>query len=379
MGSPVSAVIANLYMESFEQQAITTSAYKPKIWKRYTFTILDRGNVYSFLQHLNNHQPSAIRFIMETENGYKLAFFDTTVSREPDGRLTTSVYRKPTHTDQYLAYDSHHPQSVKRGIVKCLYERAKRPVTKSSVISKEKKHLSSVLLSNGSPFSFLQKITKTRKQSSSAEPTIEHKSTAVLPYVKGLSQQLLRCLQQQGIRAVFRSETTLRSHLVRPKDAVEPTKQDGVVYRIPCECGKVYIGETGRPMQNRIKEHERDIRLARTQTSAVSEYANNTGHNPLWNEVKFIDRDPHWYTRRVKEAIHVRLQPKNINRDSGIEISEAWMPTIKKHNNRRNTTTGEPYDSGPPKEQHTEKARIEMHQSQPLKTNQSQWSILLKS
>ena len=48
-----------------------------------------------------------------------------------------------------------------------------------------------------------------------------------------------------------------RSQLVRPKDAVDPAKQDGVVYRIPCECGKVYIGETGRPMQDRIKEHDR--------------------------------------------------------------------------------------------------------------------------
>ena len=99
---------------------------------------------------------------METENDYKLAFLDTAVSREPDGRLTTSVYRKPTHTDQY-----YHPQSVKRVIVKCLYERAKRLVTKSSVICKEKKHLSSVLVSNGFPLSFLQKITKTRKPSSS--------------------------------------------------------------------------------------------------------------------------------------------------------------------------------------------------------------------
>ena len=137
------------------------------------------------------------------------------------------------------------------------------------------------------------------------------------------------------VRAVFKSETTLRSHLVRPKDAVNPAKQDGVVYRIPCECGKVYIGETGRPMQDRIKEHDRDIRFARTETSAVSEHAHNTGHKPLWNEVKFIDRDPHYYTRRVKEAIHIRLHPDNINRDSGIEIPEAWMPTIKKHNNRR--------------------------------------------
>ena len=56
-------------------------------------------------------------------------------------------------------------------------------------------------------------------------------------------------------------------------------------------------------MKDRIKKHARDIRLARTQTFAVSEYAHSTGHYPLWDEVKFIDRDAHWYTRRVKEAI----------------------------------------------------------------------------
>ena len=207
MGSPVSAVIANLYMESFEEQAITTSSYEPRIWKRYvddTFTILDRENVDDFLQHLNNQQPS-IRFTMETEKDNKLAFLDTAVLREPDGRLTTSVYRKPTHTDQYLAYDSHHPRSVKRGIVKCLYERAKRLVTKPSVISEEKTHLSSVLVSNGYPFSFLQKLTKTGKPNNSAEPANEFKATAVLPYVKGLSEQLRRCLQLQGVRAFFKS------------------------------------------------------------------------------------------------------------------------------------------------------------------------------
>ena len=337
MGSPVSAVIANLYMESFEEQAITTSSFELRIWKRYvddTFTILDRENVDDFLQHLNNQQPS-IRFTMETEKDNKLAFLDTAVLREPDGRLTTSVYRKPTHTDQYLAYDSHHPQSVKRGIVKCLYERAKRLVTKPSVVSVEKKHLPSVLVSNGYPFSFLQKLAKTGNPNNSAELANEFKAIAVLPYVKGLSERPRRCLQQQGVRAVFKSETALRSKLARPKDAVDPANQDSVVYRIPCECDKVYIGETGRPMQDRIKEHDRDIRLARTETSAVSEHAHNTGHKPLWNEVKFIDRDPYYYTRRVKEAIHIRLHPNNINRDSGIEIPEAWMPTIKKHNNRR--------------------------------------------
>ena len=41
-----------------------------------------------------------------------------------------------------------------------------------------------------------------------------------------------------------------------------------------------------------------------------------------------------WYTPTVKEAIHRRLHPNNINRDSGINIPEAWIPTIKQQNSR---------------------------------------------
>ena len=77
---------------------------------------------------------------MEIEKDNTIPFLDTSVSRDSDSLLTTSVYRKPTHTDQYLAYDSHHPQSVKRGIVKLLYDQAKHLTTKPSVISEEKKH-----------------------------------------------------------------------------------------------------------------------------------------------------------------------------------------------------------------------------------------------
>ena len=88
---------------------------------------------------------------------------------------------------------------------------AKRLVTKPSVISEEKKRLSSVLVSNGYPFSFLQKLAKTGKPNNSVEPANKFKATAVLPYVKCLSERLRRCLQQQGVRAVFKSETTLRS------------------------------------------------------------------------------------------------------------------------------------------------------------------------
>ena len=89
---------------------------------------------------------------------------------------------------------------------------------------------------------------------------------------------------------------------------------------------------------------EMQIRFAYTQTSAVSEYAKGIGHYPLWDEVMFTDRDSHWYTRRVKEAVRIRVPPNNINRESGIEIPERVCPWSR-------NTAGGWYGCGPRREE----------------------------
>ena len=164
-------------------------------------------------------------------------------------RATVMSCRKPTHTDQYLAYDSYHPQSVKRY---CQVSTWSSQTDHQQAIRNNpgEKHPSTVLVANSYPPSFLQKVTKTRNSTPERE-TAEFKSTVLLPYIKRVSEPLRRHLQQQGICTVFKSDTTLRSRLVRPKDPADPNKQDGVVFKIPCTCGKVYIRETGRPMQEK--------------------------------------------------------------------------------------------------------------------------------
>ena len=64
-----------------------------------------------------------------------------------------------------------------------------------SVISEEKKHLSSVLVSNGYSSSFVRKIAKTTRVTANKEPAPGFKSIAVFPNIKGVSKILRRCLQ----------------------------------------------------------------------------------------------------------------------------------------------------------------------------------------
>ena len=67
-----------------------------------TFVIEKEDNKQNFLEHINSVDP-AIKFTVEDnkENG-AFPCLDTIVKPEADGRLSITVYRKPTHTDQYL-------------------------------------------------------------------------------------------------------------------------------------------------------------------------------------------------------------------------------------------------------------------------------------
>ena len=157
MGSPVSPIVANIYMEEFEQLALNTAPPPPpdcgiKVVCD-TFCIIDGQAVEEFLTHLNNQEPT-IRFTMELETQGHLPFLDTGLQRRMNGELIISVYRKPTHTDRYLQFHSHHPAQVKRGLVKCLFDKA-RDVTRGRELNQEMKHLETILQQNGYPAHFI--------------------------------------------------------------------------------------------------------------------------------------------------------------------------------------------------------------------------------
>jgi len=107
MGSSLSPVLANLYMEMFESELLPSILPPDTIWFRYVDDIfsmwqMNRSDFDDFLNRLNT-LARTINFKVEWEDSGKLPFLDVLLSNV-NGSLKFSVYRKPTHTANYLHF-----------------------------------------------------------------------------------------------------------------------------------------------------------------------------------------------------------------------------------------------------------------------------------
>ena len=87
-----------------------------------------------------------------------LPFLDMLIVRKEDGHLKLLVYRKKTHTDQYLHFSSHQPLQHKLGVVRTLVIRCSRIVTEAEDQKEEEQHIQGALRRCGYPDWCLRKV-----------------------------------------------------------------------------------------------------------------------------------------------------------------------------------------------------------------------------
>ena len=130
MGSPVSAVIAEIVMQEIESIALNSSPCPVRWWRRYvddSNSCLRKQDVQKFHAHLNSINTN-VQFTIETpstsQQGMSISFLDTNITIFDDGSLGVDVHRKNTHTNKYLSFCSHNPVQSKRNVVETLIDRA---------------------------------------------------------------------------------------------------------------------------------------------------------------------------------------------------------------------------------------------------------------
>ena len=348
MGSPVSPIVCNLYMEHLEQIAIETAPHSPMWWFRYvddTHTKLKKQHAQEFTDHLNSLDPD-IKFTTEGEEDRALAFLDTLTVIKPDGSLDIKIYRKPTHTDQYLNFSSNHPLEHKLGVIQTLSYRAESVITDPAAVEEEKHHITQALAKCDYPKWVFNRINNPKKDkpNTNKDSTTKSKGQVVIPYIKGFSEALRRIYDSYGIRGCFKPTSTLRQFLVAPKDKSEKKDITGPIYSIHCQgqsnrgqCEEFYIGETERSLKARFLEHRRPS----STSSEVSQHINieSPGHKIDLEKVKILDRKPRWFERGVKEVIYIRINQLTLNKDGGRyklpNVYDPFLTSLPKVSNSR--------------------------------------------
>ena len=90
---------------------------------------------------------------------------------------------------------------------------------------------------------------------------------------------------------------------------LEKPESDSVVYKIPCSgpCRKAYIGETGRGLETRLKEHKRDVRN-HNRSNALVLHLEKCENLPAWEKAFVIEHDMSKSIRKAMEAAHIMME-----------------------------------------------------------------------
>ena len=103
------------------------------------------------------------------------------------------------------------------------------------------------------------------------DPPDSQNGFVVLPYIKGVTEPLTRVLNNNGIQATNRPVKTLQQEFASPKSTTPSDRQTNVVWKIPCsDFTWNYIGETGRYLHTRKKEHIRNTKVFKSGSNIAS-------------------------------------------------------------------------------------------------------------
>ena len=148
MGSPLSPIVANIFMDEFEAKALSTAPHTPSLWKRFvdgTFVVIKSVHKEEFFTHINFIE-GGIQFTAEnTRSVGSYALLRPLVIPQADGSLLTTEYRTSSHTNQYLQWDGHHAISAKYSVISTLFHRAKDVCSTKQQLDEEHEHLQKVL------------------------------------------------------------------------------------------------------------------------------------------------------------------------------------------------------------------------------------------
>lgn len=327
MGSSLSPVLANIFMELFETIFLPPYLIPGQNWFRYvddTFLIVDDETDVGELSNLLSSFVPSIDFTFEIEQDGSLPFLDVLVTKMND-RPTFRVFRKNTHADAYIHSFSFHSHSTKQGVIVGLFLRAFR-ICDPQFLDAEISYIKDTFNKLGYSFLFIQKALKRARTSFFSPLPINTRPRSVFVPVPFIPNKEVSKLIP-NVQLVTSASNKLNNLLRHP--STKSSNRPGVIYEIPCrDCPQKYIGET-IDFKRRLNEHAADLRRGNLLSSVVK-HRENSNHFIDIQNAKPIAKGRDVETRQIIEAFYI----KNEDTFEGNKISynlDNFVFNILKH------------------------------------------------
>ena len=333
MGSPLGPVIAGIFMVELENTIVPTLRDSLLFWKRYvddTLCFVKKGSRDFVMSTLNNFHGN-IQFTYEEETNNMISFLDVLLIRQPDNSFDRAVFRKGTHTDLYINWEAFAPESWKISTLKMLVKRAYKICSKDYFLEMELDHLKKTFIEvNKFPHSVVKRVLRQvaiEQNQTNTTQTIEDETSVqpdqkvvitTLPYagkkgediVKEIKKHLKKYKEHNlSTRISFKAKRL--SSCFNLKDKIAKKHEHNVVYEVKCpDCDHMYIGECGRRIHERFKDH-----AGKDKNSHVFKHTLNSGHSEItMNDVKIINKNfKNYYKRKISEAIYIKQRKPFLN------------------------------------------------------------------
>lgn len=307
MGSPLSPVAACLFMESLESERYKQIMGDSVTWLRYVDDVLivapKNVDLDEKLKQLNAVNDR-IQFTCEREKQGCIPFLDTKIIRH-DKTVKYTVYRKPTNREDYVHFFSGHSDRVKRGVVLGFFLRAFR-ICSEEYLEAEIKHIMSSFQELRYPKGLLihlkNKAIKIRTKTNKTSKRKSNDAYITIPH-SNHAETVAKHLEGAGMKVAITSGKKIGEIITQGKK--HDNNENSVVYKIPCGvCQKAYIGETGRGLETRLKEHRRDVRNHQSYSAFVV-HIEKSNHLPNWQQATILAKCKNKEIRRATESAYI--------------------------------------------------------------------------
>jgi len=161
------------------------------------------------------------------------------------------------------------------------------------------------------------------------------KKWANFTYIGKETSVITNLLKKTNIKIAYRTNNTIQRQLMHKQQRKELHSQSGV-YKLTCpDCGKRYIGQTGRNFATRFREHKNAFRTA-NQSSNFAKHLIEHAHSfgPIQNPMQILHLQNKGAHLNSIERFYIYAEytkENHLNDDSTISPNKIFDILLKPH------------------------------------------------